>query len=101
DKHKKHLIHYFDENQRATIQDAVDDLKRSFEEFEIKKSRVAEFMKDECNISLKRIPRHPAARNSVAQPENCAIWVEEWTVNRINYLQNCVFLDESGFYINM
>ena len=31
---------------------------------EIKKSKVAEFMKEECNLSIKVVTRHPAARKS-------------------------------------
>ncbi|EIE88315.1 hypothetical protein RO3G_13026 [Rhizopus delemar RA 99-880] len=51
--HKEHLIKFFDEDVSATIQDATEDLIKSFAGLEIKKSRVAEFMKEECNLSLK------------------------------------------------
>ncbi|KAG2209301.1 hypothetical protein INT46_003970 [Mucor plumbeus] len=101
DRHKDHLVKFFDENKRATIDDAVKDLTQSFENLEIKKSRVAEFMKNECNLSIKTISRHPTARNSPAVIEKRAIWVAEWLAKGMLYLQNCVFLDESGFDINM
>jgi hypothetical protein len=101
DRHKDHLVKFFDENKRATIDDAVKDLAQSFENLEIKKSRVAEFMKNECNLSIKTISRHPTARNSPTVIEKRAVWVEEWLAKGMLYLQNCVFLDESGFDINM
>lgn len=78
DQHREHLICFFDDNKRATIEDTVENLAESFRGLQIKKSRVAEFMKDECNLTAKRISRHPVARNSEAQLEKRAIWVEEW-----------------------
>ena len=101
DRHKDHLVKFFDENKRATIEDAVKELTQNFENLEIKKSRVAEFMKNECNLSIKVISRHPTARNSTAVIEKRAVWVKEWLEKGMIYLQNCVFLDESGFDINM
>ncbi|ORE02608.1 hypothetical protein BCV72DRAFT_338596 [Rhizopus microsporus var. microsporus] len=28
-------------------------------------------------------------------------WVKKWTATDMNYLENCIFVDESGFNINM
>ena len=77
DRHKDRLVKFFDENKRATIEDAVKELTQNFENLEIKKSRVAEFMKNECNLSIKVISRHPTARNSTAVIEKRAVWVKE------------------------
>jgi hypothetical protein len=41
----------------AVIQDAVENLTKSFE-------GLAEFMKEECNLSIKAVTRYPVARNS-------------------------------------
>ncbi|CEP18324.1 hypothetical protein [Parasitella parasitica] len=81
--------------------DAVEDLIQSFEGLD-KKSRVAEFMKEECNLSIKVITRHPVARNSKETLDARTQFVKEWIQEkRMLYMQNCVFLDESGFDINM
>ncbi|KAG1138410.1 hypothetical protein G6F37_010539 [Rhizopus arrhizus] len=74
DRHKDHLTSFFDENKRATIEDAVNSLTKSFKDLHIKKTRVAEFMK---------------------------VWVKEWLEKGMVYTHNCVFLDELGFDINM
>lgn len=58
-------------------------------------------MKDECNLSIKVISRHPTARNSPVVIEKWAVWVKEWLEKGMIYLQSYVFLDESGFDINM
>jgi hypothetical protein len=99
--HKEHLIKFFDEDASATIQDATEDLIKSFAGLEIKKSRVAELMKEECNLSLKVVSRHAISRNCEKTLEARAAWVKEWTEKSINFLNNCVFVDESGFDINM
>ncbi|KAI9330548.1 hypothetical protein BD770DRAFT_432631 [Pilaira anomala] len=101
DQHKMHLINFFDDDPSAVIQDAVENLVKSFEGLEIKKSRVAEFMKEECNLSIKVATRHPVGRNKQTTLDARAIFVEEWLQKGMSYMENCVFLDESGFDINM
>ena len=101
EQHKSHLIDFFDENPSAVIQDAVENLTKIFEGLDIKKSRVAEFMKKECNLSIKVITRHSVARNSNATLEKRATWVKEWLDKGILFKENCVFIDEAGFDINM
>ncbi|KAG0742553.1 hypothetical protein G6F57_006409 [Rhizopus arrhizus] len=101
DRHKDHLVRFFDKNKRVTIEDADNSLAQSFASIQIKKTRVSEFMKDECNLSIKVISRHPTARNSPAVIEKRAVWLKEWLEKGMIYLQNRVFLDESGFDINM
>lgn len=54
---------FFDQNLSAVITDAVESLTAAFEGLDIKKSRVLEFMKDECNLSLKVATLHPGPRN--------------------------------------
>lgn len=101
ENHKAHLINFFDEDSSATIQDAVDNLTTSFAGLQIKKSRVAEFMKEECNLSIKVMTRHPLARNKEETLQARADWVNQWVENGMDYLRNCIFVDESGFDINM
>lgn len=39
---------------------------------------MAEFMKEKCNLSIKVVTRHPAARNNSKSMEARATFVEEW-----------------------
>lgn len=100
EKHQEHLI-FFDEEASATIQDAADDLIKSFASLEIKKSRVVEFIKEECQLSFKVVCCQPSARNCERIPQACAVWAEEWMKKVTCFFKNCVFLDEPGFDINM
>ncbi|PHZ11330.1 uncharacterized protein RHIMIDRAFT_292898 [Rhizopus microsporus ATCC 52813] len=53
EKHKAHLIDFFDENCSTVIQDAVENLIRSFE-----------FMKGDCNLGIKVVICHPKVKNN-------------------------------------
>ncbi|KAG1449432.1 hypothetical protein G6F56_008644 [Rhizopus delemar] len=74
ENHKAHLINFFDEDSSATIQDAVDNLTTSFAGLQIKNSRGAEFMKEECSLNIKVITRHPLTRNKQETLKACADW---------------------------
>ncbi|KAK4510780.1 SCF ubiquitin ligase complex subunit cdc4 [Mucor velutinosus] len=101
EQHKDILIRFYDEKPIATIQDGVEALTNSFEGLTIKKTRVAEFMKNECNLSLKSIARNPVQQNSTKTVEARAAWVAEWVAKGIDYHNNCMFVDESCFNVNM
>ncbi|KAI9265511.1 hypothetical protein EDC94DRAFT_58947 [Helicostylum pulchrum] len=97
ENHKSHLVNFFDGDVSATIQDAVEGLAANFTGLQIKKSRVAEFMSEECNLSIKVVSRHPLGRYK----EVTLIWVDLWAKNGMDNLNNYIFIDESGFDINM
>ncbi|KAG1350098.1 hypothetical protein G6F62_003375 [Rhizopus arrhizus] len=101
EEHKVHLINFYDEHPQAQVSDAVASLTEKFENFTLKNSSVQVFLKNECNLSFKRITRHPVARNNDFKLANRKAWVEEWSKTDMNFLENCVFIDESGFDINM
>ncbi|KAG2209421.1 hypothetical protein INT47_008263 [Mucor saturninus] len=101
ERHKTHLVRFFDEDASATIQDAVENLTATFEGLQIKITRVAEFMREECNLSIKVVSRHPVGRNKEATLQARANWVDHWIGNGMDYLNNYIFVDESGFDINM
>lgn len=100
DEHKRHLIEFIDDNPSAIINQAVDSLTKQFEGLVIKKTVVHEFMKNECNLSLKKAHFHPLARNSNATIEKRYEWVLKWMNTDMDFTTNCVFIDEAAFNIN-
>ncbi|KAG1328514.1 hypothetical protein G6F62_008114 [Rhizopus arrhizus] len=101
EEHKVHLINFYDEHPQARVSDAVASLTEKFENFTLKNSSVQVFLKNECNLSSKRITRHPVARNNELKLANRKAWVEEWSKTDMSFLENCAFIGESGFDINM
>lgn len=100
ERHKARLVSFFDEDASTTIQDAVENLTAAFTGLQIKKTRVTEFMSEECNLSVKAVSCHPVGRNKGTLQAR-ANWADHWIGNGMDYLKNCIFVDESGFDINM
>jgi hypothetical protein len=58
-------------------------------------------MRSEWNLSLKKADFHSIERNSPAKIEEQHNWDCKWENTDMNFLTNCVFVDESAFDINM
>ena len=59
------------------------------------------FVLNECNLSVKKLTRRPKDRNDITRINRRYDWVVKWTATDMNYLKNCIFIDESAFDINM
>ncbi|KAG1451932.1 hypothetical protein G6F46_010114 [Rhizopus delemar] len=76
-------------------------LTNKFEGFKIKKSRVHEFMRNDCNLSMKQTTCWPEARTSKENVQKRYEWVVKWSNTDMDFSRNCIFIDEAGFDINM
>jgi hypothetical protein len=101
EEHKHRLLEFFDEYPQATRNDAMDSLTEKFEGLDVKGSSFGSFILHECNLTVKTVTRHPAARNSDDNLIRRLKWVEKWSKTDIDFLSSCVFVDEAGFDINM
>ncbi|CEG76332.1 hypothetical protein RMATCC62417_11241 [Rhizopus microsporus] len=102
EENKQHLIQFFDECPQATRRDAVESLMEKFENFSLKEASVGNFILRECNLTAKRASLHPVARSSADNLEKRYHWAKKWAeTTDMNYLENCVFVGEAGFNINM
>lgn len=79
----------------------MEDLTSRFTDPEISRSSLHKFITTKCNISLKRAHFQPEERNGETKIEARFQWVTEILKTDINYLSNCVFIDESSFNVNM
>ncbi|KAI9252461.1 hypothetical protein BY458DRAFT_559261 [Sporodiniella umbellata] len=100
-EHKEYTINLYDQNLQTRVVDFVDSLTKSFENFSLKEISTRNFIKTECNFSLKRAALDPTEQKSEDKPRQCFEWVERWTSTDIDYLSNCVVVDENGFDMNM
>jgi hypothetical protein len=101
EEHKKFLINLFDDNPSTVIEQAVDNLTKQFEGLEIAKSTVHNFIKNDMGFTFKKAQFHSLKRNDDETIEKRYQWAIEMRKTDINFLKNCVFIDESGFHINM
>ncbi|KAG2203596.1 hypothetical protein INT47_011690, partial [Mucor saturninus] len=64
ERHKVHLLVFYDNWPQARVLDAMESLTQKFSDLTVKKSAVHNFLKDECNLSFKKLTRLPVARNN-------------------------------------
>lgn len=101
EEQRKHIIELYDEKPYTTTDEAVESLTKTFEGFSLKRSRVNSFILHDCNLSMKKLTRQPVARNDITRIDTRYEWVLKWTKTNMDYMQNCIFIDESAFDINM
>ncbi|KAG1458282.1 hypothetical protein G6F56_006432 [Rhizopus delemar] len=101
EKHKAFLLDYFDEYPSARVKDAIDGLTENFENFSLKETVVGKYIREDCNLTIKKVTRHPHARNTDNTLKERHDWVKTWSKTDTDFNSNCVFIDESTFDINM
>ncbi|ORE19834.1 hypothetical protein BCV71DRAFT_262559 [Rhizopus microsporus] len=101
EEHKTTVINFIDANPSAAVVEVTEHLLKRFHDLKVSCSTVYNFMRSECNLSLKKADFHSIQRNSPAKMEERHDWVRKWENTDMNFLTNCVFLDESAFDINM
>ncbi|KAG1392301.1 hypothetical protein G6F58_012540 [Rhizopus delemar] len=101
EEHKLAVADFIDANPSAAVVEVTDHLLNRFDDLKVSRSTVYNFMRSECNLSLKKADFHSIERNSPAKIEERHDWVRKWKNTDMNFLTNCVFLDESAFDINM
>lgn len=58
-------------------------------------------MADLWIFSLKRVQLEPEERNAPERIQARKVWVEEALAMGVDYMNNCVFIDEAGFNANL
>ncbi|KAG1171814.1 hypothetical protein G6F70_006742 [Rhizopus microsporus] len=94
----KFLKKFIDNSPVITLDQVVDTLSDKIEGFSISKSDVDKHLKESCTYTLGRITKIPANRSPPDVIELRSRAVEAWIKNfNISFMQNCIFIDESGF----
>ncbi|KAL1936649.1 hypothetical protein VTP01DRAFT_783 [Rhizomucor pusillus] len=101
EEHKKVILECVDENPSIVLEQLMEQLLQRFQGLKVSKATLHRFVKNECNLSLKKARFQPVDRNSEAKIQERLDWVRRWDMADIDFRKNCVFLDESAFHINM
>ncbi|EIE86653.1 hypothetical protein RO3G_11364 [Rhizopus delemar RA 99-880] len=100
-KHKATVISFINANPSATVVEVSEHLLKRFHDLKVSRSTVNNFIRRECNLSLKKADFHSIERNSSKKIEERYNWVCKQEKTDMNFLTNCLFLDRSAFDINM
>lgn len=101
DEHKDYLKDIVDDNPSSTLVDMLDALCTSFDGLNVSKYSLNRFLKDECAFSFKLARKESVDRNSEAKIEQRFQYVTQLMDSDVDYLSNCIFIDEAAFNNNM
>lgn len=102
DSHKDFLTNMIDENTDSlTLDIMMESLIKAFEKIDSGKMAFYNFVTKKCSISLKRAHFYTVERNTPERILERYEWVKHWMKTDIDYLTNCVFIDEAAFHINL
>ncbi|KAG1448982.1 hypothetical protein G6F55_010385 [Rhizopus delemar] len=101
DEHKNAILECIDENPPIVLDKVMKKLKQMFTKLKVSKTTLFDFVKQHCNLSLKKAQLQPIDRNSEEKIQERLDWVHKWEKTDMDFTRNCVFLDESTFHINL
>ncbi|KAG1251501.1 hypothetical protein G6F68_012241 [Rhizopus microsporus] len=99
EEHKRYLQDYIDENPTAVLDEVMDNLTRTFGGPKISKSSVYNFLTTDCSLAINRVPSHRVDSSEIVQQGY--EWALKLKQSYVDFLTNCVFINESAFHINM
>ncbi|CEG79972.1 hypothetical protein RMATCC62417_14374 [Rhizopus microsporus] len=79
----------------------MDRLHQTFQDVEVSKNTLHNFMRKECNLTLKEACFQPIDRSNEKKIQEHLDWAHKWEKTDMDFTTNCVFLDESAFHISM
>ncbi|KAG2211932.1 hypothetical protein INT47_004619 [Mucor saturninus] len=93
DKHTFFLIELIDKNPCITVMEAKEDLCSKFSDL----SGVGKHMKGKCELLLKESKLYTLTRDAPRTLKLRFDIITQWKATGVDYMANCVFMDESGF----
>ena len=101
EEHSRFLVEYIDEYPAAVLSDIKHHLCEAFPGLTISISALHRHLVQNCKVTLKKLEKLTAARNSDRVVALRKEKVEEWKATRsLDFCKNCVFIDEAGFNLH-
>ncbi|EIE78679.1 hypothetical protein RO3G_03383 [Rhizopus delemar RA 99-880] len=100
-KHEDYIKNLIDDDSQLFADDIIEKLTKQFQDFSISKSQLNHHLRNLMQITVKKPHFEAEVRNSVDNLETRYEWFMNWKDKDLDYTENCVFIDEAGFHINM
>ncbi|KAI8377348.1 hypothetical protein BD560DRAFT_325896, partial [Blakeslea trispora] len=85
----------------ATADQLLDRLTSTFEGLSLLKLTLYRYLNDLWILSLKKVQLGPLERNNLERIQARKKWVEKIKDMSLDYMSNCIFIDEAGFNANL
>ncbi|ORE08860.1 hypothetical protein BCV72DRAFT_322519, partial [Rhizopus microsporus var. microsporus] len=101
EEHSKFLVDYIKKNTTAILDELKLKLCEKFEGLKISTSTIHRHLVHKHNITLKKLEKIPAARNSDRVIALRKAIIEQYkSVADMDFSKDCVFIDEAGFNLH-
>jgi transposase len=101
EEHSKFLVDYIEKNTTAILDELKLKLCEKFEGLKISISAIHRHLVHKHNITLKKLEKIPAARNSDRVIALRKAIIEQYKSEAdMDFSKNCVFIDEAGFNLH-
>ncbi|CEP14349.1 hypothetical protein [Parasitella parasitica] len=101
DEHTVSIFELLANEPTLTVEAVTDDLSKEFRDIQITPRSVEDHMKKKCHLTYKRIIPRYYGRNKDETVAKRRDAVAYWVSQNIDFMNECVFLDEAGFNRNM
>ncbi|CEI96709.1 hypothetical protein RMCBS344292_10866 [Rhizopus microsporus] len=98
---KGFVTEYNKEYTYATMDQLTKELTEYFENLKLLKATLHHYMAGLWELSFKKANLEPIERNSPAKIQARVDWIEKWYSTEMDYMTNCVFIDETAFHVNL
>ncbi|KAI8646643.1 hypothetical protein BD408DRAFT_318989, partial [Parasitella parasitica] len=95
------VTEFYYKQPTATADQLLDRLTSTFEGLSLSKPTLYRYLNDLWILSLKKVQLEPLERNTPERIQARKKWVEEMKNMGVDYMSNCVFIDEAGFNANL
>ena len=99
-EHKEFLQKLIKEDATVTLDFMLERLKKAFTNVRAKATTIYNFVTKVCKLSLKRISKWALRRSLEELKKQRLEWAEKYK-DKLDFSQNCIFIDEAGFNISM
>ncbi|CEG72866.1 hypothetical protein RMATCC62417_08349 [Rhizopus microsporus] len=89
EEHKQVILEYIDENPSAILEQVMERLLQKFQDLKVSKSTVYNFVRTECNLSLKKAQFQSIDRNSEEKIQERFDWVRKWECTDMDFACIC------------
>ncbi|CAO3667068.1 unnamed protein product [Rhizopus microsporus] len=90
EEHKQVILEYIDENPSAVLEQVMERLLQKFQDLKVSKSTVYNFVRTECNLSLKKAQFQPVDRNSEEKIQERFDWLRKWDCTDMGFTCRCI-----------
>ncbi|KAI9471063.1 MAG: hypothetical protein EXX96DRAFT_507510, partial [Benjaminiella poitrasii] len=85
------------DNPQTTVDEVLENVTSEFKDLTISRTQLHHHMKNTLNLTVKYPTFETIARNDPDNLESRFQWFQLYKDTDLDYLKNCVFIDEAGF----